>query len=300
MAHRAHLIDPMREKARHRLGIAAGITFVLFIVEIAGGLISNSLALLSDAGHMLADLFSLVLTLVSIWWATKPATHQKTYGYYRVEILVTLVNGVLMLFVAFQILWEAAHRLLHVEPVRLDIMLPIAAAGLIVNLISMFLLRHQMEHLATRSAFLHVLGDTLSSVAVVLAAGVMYVTNWLFFDPLLSALLAGWIAVTSVRLLRTAVDVLLEASPSHISLDKVRNAILEIDGVEDVHDLHVWTISSGFYAASAHILVHDMRTKESESIIHRISDRLRSEFSVTHATIQVAALQIPAKIQKPA
>ncbi len=288
----------MRIKARKRLTVTTFLTALLAIVEFIGGFLSNSLSLMSDAGHMVTDLFAMVLILFSIHWATKTPSKQMTYGYYRIEILATLVNGAFLLFIAFEIIWRAIHRFIHPSLVQVHIMLPIASFGLFVNLIAAFLLHKQHEHLATRSAYYHVLSDTLSSIGVVVAAIIFSLTGWKTIDPLASLLIAGLILFGGYRLLREAIDVLLEASPLHIPLDTVRKVILEVKGVEDVHDLHVWTISSGFHAASAHLLIYPMDIRSSEMIVQQVSGKLKNKFSITHTTMQIESLPAPAQIQK--
>ncbi len=285
-----------RAHATHRLRIAGTLTLALFGAEVIGGVLSHSLALVSDAGHMLADLFALGLSLLSIAWATKPADRRKTFGYYRIEILASLINAALLLFVAFQIFFEAWHRLKQPDQINLRLMFPIAVAGLLVNVISIFLLRSQRHHLTMRAAFLHVVSDTISSVGVVGAAIIIFFTGMTWVDTALSGLIALLILVSAFRLLREAADILLESSPSHLSLEDVSETIRSVVGVEGLHDLHVWTITSGFHAASAHILVKNMDVSESEKIVSEINQKLKLKFSINHTTLQVGTIQSPARI----
>ena len=281
-----HFHDP-RRRTRKRLAVAFGFTATLFLVELVGGFLSNSLALLSDAGHMLADLVALALTLLSIYWADKPATEQKTYGYYRLEVLVTLVNGALLLYVALQLAFEGTGRFFHPEVVNVGLMLPIASAGLLVNLLCFFVLRTERELLVTRSAIYHVFSDMVSSIGVLAGGVVIRVTGWTRADTLASIFVASLIFVNAFKLLRETYNILMEASPAHISLPEVQTAICETDGVEGVEDLHVWSIGSSYYALSAHILVRDMQTTESEKLIERVAVRLEELFQITHTTLQV-------------
>jgi cobalt-zinc-cadmium efflux system protein len=205
-----HPHGPTKKTATRRLWISVGITLFIFILELGGGLLSNSLSLLSDAGHVFVDLTASLLILLSIWWATKPPTPQNTYGYYRIEILATAINGALLLFIAFQILLEAGHRLFAAQPIQLDVMLPIAIAGLIANGVSVLLLHHDREHLATRSVYYHVISDTISSVGVVVAALVISRTGWLWADAVVALFIAGLILFGGYRLLREAVNILMD------------------------------------------------------------------------------------------
>ena len=239
---------------------------------------------------MFTDLLASGLILISIWWAAKPPTSKNSYGYYRVEILATLINGGLLLFIAFQILWEATHRLLTTVPIRLAIMFPVAVIGLLVNAVSVWLLHKDREHLATRSAYYHVLSDMVSSIAVVAAACIISLTGWRRADSLMALLIAGLILYGGYRLVREAVSVLMEASPAHVPLDDVERLILSVPQVEAVHDLHVWTITSGFLAASAHVQVHAMDTRSSDEIVRELGDRLRETFEITHTTFQIETL----------
>lgn len=292
-----HSPNESRQQAKFPLTVAASLTFALLLAEFIGGLLSNSLALLSDAGHMLADVVALTLSLLSIHWATKPASTERSFGHYRIEVLATLVNGGLLLFMAFQILAEAGQRFLHPVAVNLRVMLPIATAGLLVNLICLLLLRKRTDHLLTRSAFLHVLSDLISSVGVVLSGALIYATGWRSIDTFASVFISVLILVNGWKLLRETFDILMESSPKGIVMKDVRHEILDVSGVEDVHDLHVWTIGSNFYALSVHVLIRNMTVQESDRIVELISHRLRERFSITHSTVQVAAMPAPAQIQ---
>jgi cobalt-zinc-cadmium efflux system protein len=272
----------MKKTATKRLWISVGITAFILILELAGGVLSNSLSLLSDAGHVFTDLAASSLILLSIWWATKPPTPQNTYGYYRVEILATTINGALLLFIALQILWEAAVRLLHPQPIQLAVMLPVAIAGLTANGISAFLLHQDRDHLATRS---------VSSVGVVLGAVLILWTGRLWIDAAVALGIAGLILFGGYHLLKESVSILMEASPAHILLEDVEKTIRSVSGVESVHDLHVWTISSGYLAASAHIEIRPMETREGDTIVRQVSDRLKQEFGISHPTLQLETIE---------
>jgi cobalt-zinc-cadmium efflux system protein len=293
----SHSIESTRKRASRRLKISWVLTLILFTAEFVGGLISNSLALLSDAGHMLGDLAALALSLFSIFWASRKSK-RKTFGYHRAEVLATFLNGAFLAYVAFQILWEASQRIASPEKIELSVMFPIAFAGLLVNVIAAFLLHGFDKHMVTRSAFLHVVSDALSSVAVLSAGAVIYFTGWMLVDPLISVLISLMILRNAYLLLHEAYDVLMEGIPHGVEIGEVRKTILALNEISDVHDLHVWTIGSGFFAASAHVIVQNMQIRESERIVSEISKVLREKFSINHTTIQVAAAQEPAKLQK--
>lgn len=285
-----HPHGPEKRTATKRLWISVGITAFILVLEVVGGILSNSLSLLSDAGHVFTDLAASSLILLSIWWARKPPSPQNTYGYYRVEILATTINGGLLLFIALQILREAVGRLLAPQPIQLGVMLPVAAAGLVANGISAFLLHHDRDHLATRSAYFHVLSDMVSSFGVVVGALLIHATGLLWIDAAVALGIAGLILYGGYHLLRESVSILMEASPAHIPLTEVERAIRAVPGVESVHDLHVWTISSGYLAASAHIEVRPMETRQGDAIVRAVSENLKEKFGISHPTLQLETI----------
>ena len=284
-SHRGSAGEERRKDAR-RLFFALGLTGTIAVAEVVGGFLTNSLALMSDAGHMLMDVSALALSLLALWFAGKPADQKKTYGYYRMEILSALVNGVLLLGITGFILWEAWERLRAPAEVKLGPMAVVAAIGLLANLGALGFL-HSTHSMNVRGAFLHVLGDALSSVGVLLGAGLMALTGWFIVDPLISLLISMVIVYGAVRLVRDAVDVLLEAVPSHVDMPAVKELLLKVQGVREVHDLHVWTISSGMYALSAHLVVEDPRVCNNDTILSAVKHELNDRFGIDHTTIQI-------------
>jgi len=262
------------------------LTVGIAIVEAVGGWWTHSLALLSDAGHMLTDVSALVLALLALWFGGRPADLRRTYGYARLEILGALLNGVLLLGITVFIVVEAISRLRAPPEVQLGPMAVVAAIGLLANLGALAFL-HRGHTLNARAAFLHVLGDTLSSVGVLLGAGVMAVSGWAWVDPALSLAISVVIVVGSWRLLRDAVDVLLEAVPAHVDMDAVRGLLEGAEGVVAVHDLHVWSLSSGLYALSAHLVVLDPMVCNNDAILSAVKHHLLERFGIDHTTIQI-------------
>lgn len=262
------------------------LTATIALAEAVGGWLTNSLALMSDAGHMLTDVSALALSLVALWFAGKPADVKKTYGYYRMEILSALLNGVLLLGITVVILYEAWERVRSPAKVDLGPMAIVASVGLVANLAALAFL-HRSHSMNVRGAFLHVLGDTLSSVGVLLGAGIMAYTGWYVVDPIISVVISVVIVVGAVRLVRDAVDVLMEAVPAHVDLAQIKELMLRAQGVTAVHDLHVWTISSGVYALSAHLVVQDPMVCNNDEILSAVKHDLFDRFGIDHTTIQI-------------
>ncbi len=275
-----------RQKDRKRLIIALLFTGIVAVAQAVGGYLTNSLALLSDAGHMLTDVSAIALVLLALWFATKPPNVKKTYGYYRMEILSALANGVLLLLITGFIVWEAVQRFRDPQPVVVLPMLAVAVVGLVANLVSLAFL-HQSHSLSVRGAFMHVLGDTLSSVGVIIGGLVMWRTGWMLIDPIISIVISVVIVVGAFRLVRDAVDVLLEATPAHVDMSALRQIMLDVPGVTGVHDLHVWTISSGIYALSAHLVVPDPLTCDNDAILSAVKHELYDRYGIDHTTIQI-------------
>ncbi|MCI0573099.1 MAG: cation diffusion facilitator family transporter [Myxococcaceae bacterium] len=275
-----------RIKDRQRLLLALLLSGSIAVAEGVGGWLTGSLALLSDAGHMLGDVSAIGLSLLALWFASKPADVKRTYGYYRLEILSALLNGFILLGITAYILYEAWERVNNPQPILLGPMAAVAAVGLAANLASLSVLQHT-HSLNVRGAFLHVLGDTLSSVGVLIGAGVMWLSGWFVVDAIISAIIAVVIVVGAVQLVREAVDVLLEAVPAHVDLEALRAIMLKVDGVSTVHDLHVWTISSGMYALSAHLVVADPMVCNNDTILSAVKHELLERFGIDHTTIQI-------------
>jgi len=272
---------------RRPLVIAMAITTTFFVVELIGAYVSNSLALLADAAHMLTDVAALGLALFAMWLATRATRPERTFGYLRAEILAALVNAVSLIVLAIYIFWEAWQRFQEPPEVKSGPLLVVAIAGMLANIGSAWVLSRgggHRDNLNTRGAFLHVLGDLLGSVATIAAALIISFTGWYAADPLLSVLIGGLVVFGAWSLLRESVDVLLEAAPRGVVVADVRRAMDAVPGVEGVHDLHVWTVTSGLTALSAHVETANLAGWE--SCMQSLATMLREQFGIAHATLQ--------------
>jgi len=273
-------------RSRPVLALTLALTCAFMVVELVAGFWTGSLALLADAGHMLTDAGALALALFATWIAARPPTPAKTYGYYRAEILAALVNALVLLVVAGVILVEAWRRWQAPAPVLAGPMAVVAAGGLGVNLACAWLLHHgAAESLNVRAAYLEVLSDALSSLATLLAAIVVLLTGWTGADALAGVAIALLIVPRTWSLLKQAVNVLLEGTPPHLELGEIDAAMCAVAGVRRVHDLHVWTLTSGREAMSAHVVVDDVR--ESDRLLETLHALLHARFGIDHTTIQL-------------
>jgi cobalt-zinc-cadmium efflux system protein len=280
--------------SRHKRQLLAvfGLTASFLVVELAVGLWTGSLALLADAVHMLVDAGGVLLSLLAVWFAERPATPAKTYGYYRVEILAALVNGVVLCVMALAILVTTYERLWQPRPVPGGPILAVAVLGLAVNLAGLWLLhRGAGESLNVRSAYLEVLGDAISSGIVIAAGLVIILTGWAVVDPVAGALIALFILPRTWSLLRQTVNVLLEGAPPHLDVTQIEDALRDAAGVRRVHDLHVWTLTSGREAMSAHVVVEG--GVRSDKILEDLHVILHARFGIDHTTIQIETEPAP-------
>jgi cobalt-zinc-cadmium efflux system protein len=266
--------------------VTLALTSTLMIVEVVGGVISGSLALLADAGHMLTDSLALGVAYLSLVLSSKPADARRTYGYRRLEILGAMFNGMALMGVGGSIVYEAVQRWVHPTEIDVRTMAAVAAVGLLVNVGGLTILSGERGNISVRGAFLHVLGDTLGSAGVLLGGGVIALTGWSRADVVVSLGIALLIVVSSLGLLREVFDVLLESAPRHIDTEAVRQSICDVPGVDGVHDLHIWSITSGLPALSAHVVVLD-RNHESHAILSAVGERLRTLFGIDHTTLQI-------------
>jgi cobalt-zinc-cadmium efflux system protein len=280
-----HVHSPARTDARRLVAVLC-LSLVVLVVELAGGLAANSLALLADAGHVLADVVGMLVVLIAIWIGARPASRERTFGFLRVEILAAVLNAGLLFAVAAFILYEAWRRLSEPPEVVSGLMLAVALFGLVANSVSIFLLRDaQARSLSMRGAYLEVLGDLAGSAAAVVAAVLIIATGRSGFDILASIVIAGLILPRTWRLLRDAIDVLLEATPQGVDMTHVRRHILEAPGVADVHDLHAWSITSGVNVVSAHVVLGP--GAEPAAVLDHLCECLSDDFDIEHSTFQL-------------
>jgi cobalt-zinc-cadmium efflux system protein len=274
------------ESSQARLSLAFWTQSAFFVVELVGGILSNSLALLADAGHMLSDVAALGLSLLALRWALRRPTAQKTFGYHRVEILVALVNGLALWGMAGYIFYEAVGRFSQPPEISSTPLLVIASLGLLVNLLGMYVLMPTRERgINLRSAFIHLLSDSFASFAAVVAGLAIWWQGWYWFDPLAGIIVGVMIVISSWQLVWEATEILMESTPRHIDLDAVAKALEAHPEVKKVHDLHIWTIASGIFATSVHVAVDS--PPDRDCLTWEIEEILRQRFGLEHNTIQL-------------
>ncbi|CAN5374272.1 CDF family zinc transporter CzcD [soil metagenome] len=281
-----HSHSEMRLQSRSKLTIVLALTTSFMVVEAVAGWYTGSLALIADAGHMLGDVAALALALFAVWLSTQPAGKSRTYGFHRSEILAALANSVLLVVISIAILVEAIHRFNQPPEIHGTPMLVVAVLGLIVNLMAMKLLgAHSHGSLNARAAYLEVYSDMLASVAVIVAGLVIMFTGWYLVDPILSAVLSIFIVTRTWGLLKESVDILMESAPREFDIEALNQAFLATHGVVQVHDLHVWTITSGLIAMSCHITIEPQA--DSQTVLDQVNAVLQKDFKITHTTIQI-------------
>ncbi len=294
-------MDNRHSKASHltsmssrHLKIALTIVLVVMVFEVIGGILSNSLALLGDAGHMLVDTLALGLALFAVTIARRPATPTKTFGYHRVEIMAALANGTALFLVSAYIFYEAYQRFLEPPLINTPLMIGVATIGLAANLTGILLLRRASRRsLNIKAAFWHIIGDTISSVGVIVAGIIISVTGWGIVDSIIAIFIGCIILWGAVRLVSESVDILMEAVPKHIQVDKVIKIIKNVPGVEAVHDIHIWTLTSDIHALSAHLLIEDQKVSKSAEIVEAVNRNLGRHFNITHTTLQLECESCP-------
>jgi len=267
-----------------RLSLIATIGYV--VLTLIAGLRAHSLALVSEAGHNASDALAIVLSFVAVWFQTRPATDQKTFGYQRAGVLAAFLNALTLIVIAGWIAFEAVHRISHPTPVQPRIMMFVAAAGVLMNGLIAAMLWRVSHDVNIRSVFIHMLGDTLSTAAVIVGGLVILLTGRTWIDPALSLAIAALILWSSISIVRETLNILLEGTPRGISLVDIRATLAAIEGVEDVHDLHVWSLSSNTHALASHVIIADIPPSESNLILDRIKLVLRERFFIHHTTLQ--------------
>lgn len=270
-----------------KLRLALGLTLAILLVELAGGLLSHSLALLSDAGHVLTDVFALGLAWFAVEQSKRPGDQRRSYGYQRIGILAALINSVALAVIVLAIAFEAVRRLLSPEPVQGGVVIATALVGLAINAFVLLNLRGEGRNMNLRAALLHVSGDLGASAGVVASGVIILLTGWLYVDPLLSLGIAALIAFGAWGIIRETVNLLMEGTPAGVDLAAVTSEIEKTDHVASVHDLHVWALSAESLALSAHVVVDDVSLGDAEHVVRDLEERLCECFSIGHTTIQV-------------
>ena len=283
-SHQTHL--------QKKFKFAVAITFCVFLGELIGGIWSGSLALLSDAAHVMSDVFSLLISWLAIYLSTRPATSSRTYGYHRAEVFAAFVNGVSLIGISGWIFYEAYQRYMSPTEIKVTGMFVVACLGLVGNLLILWKLHGGSNNewhgnLNVRSAMLHVIGDTLSSVAVVVGGAIIFWTGWYPIDALLSFLIGGIILFGAVNVTREAVHILLENSPRNADAHTVATHLRDLDAVKDVHDMHIWSLCSNYCALSAHVVVDENTTLAPDRILEQINAELQTHFGISHTTLQL-------------
>ncbi len=289
MAYDFHHLNHVKKqtKTKKTLWIILGLTIFFTIVEIIGGIVSNSLALLSDSAHMVSDVFALSLSMLALYFATRPPNAQFTFGYLRFEIIASFLNGIALVVIAIGIFIEGIRRFFFQEEIDFRLMLTIACIGFVVNLVTTILLKKSMEdeeNLNIQSALWHFFGDLISSLGVIVSAIVIFYTGWLFFDPLISVVIGGIISYGGLKIIRESYYILMESVPKKFNLDEIRTEIAKIEGVEDVHEMHLWAISTDHYSLTAHIFIDNKI--QPFCIILAIDEMLKEKYDIVHSTLQ--------------
>ncbi|NOU92780.1 cation diffusion facilitator family transporter [Paenibacillus sp. LMG 31456] len=277
-----------QSKSKKTLWITLFLTLFFTIVEIIGGLLSNSLALLSDSAHMISDVLALGLSMVAIYLATRQPNARFTFGYLRFEIVASFLNGLALAIISIGIFVEGIRRFFNPEPIDFKLMLIIASIGFVVNLVLTLVLSRSMkeeENLNVQSALWHFIGDLLSSAGVIISAILIYFTGLLWFDPLISMIIGGIIFAGGWKIITESYLILMESVPSQYNLDEVRHAIAEVEGVEDVHEMHLWAISSNHFSLTAHVFINEKI--QPFCIILAINETLKEKYGIEHSTIQM-------------
>ncbi|UJF32226.1 cation diffusion facilitator family transporter [Paenibacillus hexagrammi] len=277
-----------QSKSKKTLWITLILTSFFTIVEIVGGILSNSLALLSDSAHMISDVIALGLSMFAIYLATRPPNSRFTFGFLRFEIVASLLNGLALCLIALGIFIEGIQRLIHPQSIELGLMLGIASIGLVVNLVLTLVLHNSVkeeDNLNVQSALWHFLGDLLSSVGVIISSIVIYFTDLLWFDPLISMVIGGIIFTGGSKIIKESYLILMESVPEKFDLEEIRGTIRNVEGVEDVHEMHLWAISTDHYSLTAHIFIDP--AVQPFCIILAINETLKAKYGIEHATIQI-------------
>jgi cobalt-zinc-cadmium efflux system protein len=291
----SHTHSRLREVSKQtttRLSLSLFLTLAFVIIEAGAGIFANSLALLTDAAHNLTDVIALGLTWFAVHITSQPANAQKTYGYHRAGILVALLNSTTLVLISLGIFYEAYHRFMNPPDVQSSILIGVGLIAVVINLVTALLVHRGSEHdLNLRSAFVHLMGDVLSTIGAVIAGVIIYFTNANWLDPFVSVLIGFLILYNAWGILRDAIDILLEATPRDVDVQAMVKDIARVDGVLGVHDIHVWSLTQSLRTMSAHILTDDLHISAGANIQHQINDMLNHRYNIAHATLQLECVE---------
>ncbi len=281
-------IGDLTKQTTKRLTLSLILTAAFVVIEVIAGVFGNSLALLTDAAHNFTDVIALGLSWYALHLATKPAHAGKTFGYHRVGILVALINSTTLILIAFGIFFEAYHRFLIPPEVDSTLLIGVGAVAFIINLVTALMVKEGSENdLNLRSAFLHLMGDVMSTLGAVIAGIIIAFTNWNWLDPFVSVLIGVFILYNAWSILKQTIHILLESTPENINMDSMVTELRSVNGVLDVHDLHVWSISENLRMLSAHVVIDNVSIGEGVSIQHNINELLAHNYNIQHATLQM-------------
>jgi len=281
-------VGDLANQTTKRLALSLSLTAIFVFIEVAAGVLSNSLALLTDAAHNFTDVIALGLSWYALKIATKPANAGKTFGYHRVGILVALVNSTTLILIAFGIFYEAYHRFITTPEVNAPILVGVGIIAVIINVVTAWLVHKGSESdLNLRSAFLHLMGDVMSTLGAVIAGVIIYFTQWNWLDPLVSVLIGGFILWNAWSILRQSIHILLESTPENIDMKEMVEKLHTVNGVRSVHDLHVWSINENLRMLSAHVVTDEVSLREGILIQNGINELLTHEYNIQHATLQL-------------
>lgn len=280
------------QQPKRLLSLSLAVTAAIAVIEVVGGVLSNSISLISDAVHVFTDVMAIALSLFAITMAARSHSGAMTFGYHRAEVLAALANGVALSAISVWVLYEAVLRVMSPRLIDAPLMLAVAAIGLAGNFVVMFLLKHQAgKSINVQSAFVHVIYDAVSSVAVIITGFIAFATGITIVDPLVAFLIAGLVARSAYTIVRSSTHILLEGAPRKLDMQQIIATLKQLDGVVDVHDLHVWTISTGMDALSGHVVVRDQMLSQSSKLLSDINRVLAEQYSITHTTIQMESEQ---------
>ncbi|CAM3187015.1 cation diffusion facilitator family transporter [Streptobacillus ratti] len=280
----------IQNKSKKTLLISLLLTAIFAMLELFGGIISGSLALVSDSFHMISDVIALILSMIAIYYSTKKPTDKYTYGYLRVEIIAAFLNGLALVIIAVGIIYEAIKRVINPQDIDFNLMITVAIIGLIINIVLTLVLMNSLKHednLNIKSALWHFLGDLLNSVGVIITGILVKYTSVVLLDPIISSIISIIIMLGGIKIIRKSLNILMEAVPEKLDINKIKNSILDIENIENVHEFHMWSISEGLYSLSFHVILKEYNGVNDYKIIKNISNMLKEVYKIEHVTIQI-------------